>query len=39
MEGLGLPCGGDPVVSDLGVLVVVDGVDGVLDGDVAYLIT
>ena len=39
MEGLGLPCGGDPVVSDRGVLVVVDGVDGVLDGDVAYLIT
>ena len=39
MEGIGLPCGRDPVVSDQGVLVEVDGVDGVLDGDVAYLIT
>ena len=36
VEGIGLPCGGDPVVSDLGVLVEVDGVDGVLEGDVAY---
>ena len=37
-RGLGFHAGGDPVVSDREVLVVVDGVDEVLDGDVAYLL-
>ena len=37
-RGLGFHADGDPVVSDREVLVVVDGVVEVLDGEVAYLL-